>query len=96
MSGQLGLDPVTNTLKEGVINQTKQALENLNKIITGSGFEKNGILKCTVYLKNINDFQSVNEVYETFMDGHKPARVAFEVAKLPLDALVEIDAIVGK
>ena len=49
-----------------------------------------------MYLKNITDFQSVNEVYEIFMDGHKPARVAFEVGKLPLDALVEIDAIVGK
>lgn len=96
VSGQLGLDPVTNKLKEGVIHQAEQALENLNTIITGSGFEKKGILKCTVYLKDINNFQSVNEVYETFMEGHKPARVAFEVAKLPLDALVEIDAIVGK
>ena len=60
VSGQLGLDPVANTLKEGVIDQTKQALENLNKIITGSGFEKNGILKCTVYLKDINKFKIVN------------------------------------
>ena len=94
ISGQIALDPTTNQLIEGdVAAQTERVLENLGAVLeaAGSGFEN--VLRTTVYVKNINDFPVVNGVYARYFSKDPPARATVEVARLPKDVLVEIDAI---
>ncbi len=93
VSGQLPIEPETMTLSVGIQNQTKQSLENIKSILHAGGYEVTDIVKCTVFLKNMNDFALMNEVYANFFGTHKPARAAVEVARLPKDALVEIECI---
>lgn len=93
VSGQLPIEPSTMTLTLGIQNQTKQSLENIKAIVLAAGYNLTSIVKCTVYLKNMGDFALMNEVYANFFGSHKPARAAVEVARLPKDALVEIDCI---
>ena len=93
VSGQLPIEPVTMTLATGIQNQTKQSLENIHQIILAAGYEITDIVKCTVFLKNMNEFALMNETYQHFFGTHKPARAAVEVARLPKDALVEIECI---
>ncbi len=94
VSGQLGVDPVTGTMVEGgVREQTRRLLENMKTVLLAAGYNLDDVVKCTVYLKDIGDFQAMNEVYATFFAEHPPARAAFQVAALPLDALVEIEAV---
>lgn len=93
VSGQLPIEPSTMTLALGIQNQTKQSLENIKAIVLAAGYDLTSIVKCTVYLKNMGDFALMNEVYANFFGSHKPARAAVEVARLPKDALVEIDCI---
>lgn len=93
VSGQLPIEPSTMTLTLGIQNQTKQSLENIKAIVLAAGYDLTSIVKCTVYLKNMGDFALMNEVYANFFGSHKPARAAVEVARLPKDALVEIDCI---
>lgn len=92
-SGQLGLDPETGELKDGVIEQTHQAFKNIQAILKEEGLDLNKIVKTTVFLNDMNDFAAVNEVYATYFTGSFPARSAVEVARLPKDGLVEIEAI---
>ena len=92
-SGQLGLNPDTGELVEGVQEQTHQALKNLQAILQEEGLDLNHIVKTTVFLNDMNDFTAVNEVYATYFSGSFPARSAVEVARLPKDGLVEIEAI---
>ena len=92
-SGQLGLDPDTGELVEGVQEQTHQALKNIQAILQEEGLDLNHIVKTTVFLNDMNDFTAVNEVYATYFSGSFPARSAVEVARLPKDGLVEIEAI---
>lgn len=94
VSGQVALDPVTNTLVSGdVAFQTDRVIKNLSGILTaaGSGLEK--VVKSTVFLKNMNDFAAMNEVYGKYFSSAPPARSTVEVARLPKDVLVEIDVI---
>ncbi|MNJ35751.1 RidA family protein [Paenibacillus fonticola] len=95
-SGQLGLIPETGQLAEGVEAQASQALNNVKAILeaAGSGLEK--VVKTTVFLKDMNDFAKVNEVYGSFFEEPYPARSAVEVARLPKDGLVEIEVIALK
>ncbi len=94
VSGQLGIDPATGSMVEGGIReQTERLLHNLKTILNAAGYNLADVVKCTVYLKDINDFQAMNEVYATFFDEAPPARAAFQVAALPLGALVEIEAV---
>ncbi|MHA0857371.1 RidA family protein [Paenibacillus sp. CMAA1364] len=93
-SGQLGLDPSTGVLPESIEEQTKQSLHNVKAIVEAAGATMNQIVKSTVYLKDMNDFQAVNEIYSGFFAQPYPARSAVEVARLPKDALVEIEVIV--
>lgn len=92
-SGQLGLVPETGQFADGVEAQTAQALNNVKAILeaAGSGLEK--VVKTTVFLKDMNDFVKVNEVYGSFFAEPYPARSAVEVARLPKDGLVEIEVI---
>jgi 2-iminobutanoate/2-iminopropanoate deaminase len=93
-SGQIALRP-DGTLEDGDITaQTKQVLSNLNAIIAQAGARLNNVVKTTVFLKNLDDFAAMNAVYGEAFGTHTPARSTVQVAKLPRDVLVEIEAIV--
>ena len=95
-SGQLGIDPATGTLPEGVEAQTEQSLKNLDAILTEAGYAKTDVVKTTVFIKNMGDFPTVNRIYERFFGDHKPARSCVEVARLPKDGLIEIEVVAVK
>ena len=93
-SGQLGLVPETGEFVEGgVEEQTRQAFENLKAILEEAGTGLDKVIKTTVFLKDMNDFAKVNAVYASFFEGDFPSRSAVQVAKLPKDGMVEIEAI---
>ena len=94
-SGQLGLDPATGAFPEGgIAAQTRQSLENVKAVLEAAGSGMDKVIKTTVFLKDMNDFAAMNAVYaEYFGEGGYPARSAIEVARLPKDGLVEIEAI---
>lgn len=92
-SGQLPLDPKTGELVTEIKAATKQALENVENILKEAGSSRDKVIKCVVYLNDINNFNAFDEVYAGFFKDHKPARSAFEVANLPKDGLLEIEAI---
>lgn len=93
ISGQLPIDASTGEMPEDVVEQAKVSLNNLKAIVEESGSELAKVVKTTVYLKDINDFTAVNEVYATYFKEPYPARVAFQVGCLPKDAKVEVEAI---
>lgn len=95
-SGQLGIDPQVGKLVDGLESQTKQALENMKVVLAEAGLDFTNVVKFTVYLDSMDDFQAVNEIYDSYMSKPYPARVAIEVSRLPMDALVEMDAIAYK
>ena len=96
-SGQLPIDPATGAFAEGgIAGQTRQSLENVKAVLVAAGFEMSDVIKTTVFLKDMNDFAAMNEVYATYFASEAPARSAVEVARLPKDALVEIEAIAVK
>ncbi len=93
-SGQLPTNPATGTFPEGIEAQTKQSLENVKVILAEAGTGMDRIVKTTVFLSDMNNFGAMNEVYATFFgEGGYPARSAVQVARLPKDALVEIEVI---
>ena len=93
-SGQLPVDPVTGAFAEGgIAGQTRQSLTNVQAVLAQAGLTMENIIKTTVFLKDMNDFAAMNEVYATFFPENPPARSAVEVARLPNDAMVEIEAI---
>lgn len=92
-SGQIGIDPATGTLAEGVEAQAERVLENLAAVLDAAGATLDDVLKTTVYLASIEDFKTVNGVYAGFFTKNQPARAAFAVNALPLGALVEIEAV---
>ena len=93
-SGQIPLDPDTMILTGTTIEeQTKRVLENISIVLEGTGLSLKNIVKTTVYLLNMNDFQGMNRIYEAMFDGHKPSRTTISIKQLPLDALVEIECI---
>ena len=93
-SGALGVDPVTGAFAEGGIQaQAKQCLENLKAVLEASGSSLDKVLKATVFIKDMNDFPKVNEVYGQYFTKEQPGRSCVEVARLPKDALIEIEAI---
>lgn len=95
-SGQLPLDPATGAFPEGIEAQTRQSLENCKAILAAAGLTMDHVIKTTVFLKDMNDFAAMNGVYATFFTGDCPARSAVEVARLPKDAMVEIECIAVK
>ena len=93
-SGQLGICPKSGELKEGVKEQTRQALENVKAILEEAGLGMNNIIKTLVFIQDMNDFGAVNEIYAEYINGDVlPARSCVEVAKLPKGGLVEIEVI---
>ncbi|XP_029700509.1 2-iminobutanoate/2-iminopropanoate deaminase-like isoform X3 [Takifugu rubripes] len=94
VSGQLGLDVASGQLVDGGVQaQAKQALINMGEILKAAGCTYNNVVKTTVLLADINDFNRVNEVYRTFFSRDFPARAAYQVAALPRGGLVEIEAV---
>ena len=91
-SGQIPINPQTGEIPEGIVEQTKQSLNNVKAILEEAGLTMNNVVKATVFLKNMNDFTEMNKVYESFFTDY-PARCAVEVARLPKDVLVEVEVI---
>ena len=94
VSGQLPIDPATgNFAGDDIKSQTRQSLTNIKNILASEGIEMSQILRTGVFLKDMNMFADMNAVYGEFFEGDYPARAAVEVARLPKDALVEIEAV---
>lgn len=94
ISGQLGMDVASGQLVDGGVKaQTKQALVNMGEILKAAGCDYTNVVKTTVLLADINDFNGVNEIYKTFFTSNFPARAAYQVAALPRGGLVEIEAV---
>ena len=93
VSGQISLDPATQEIIDGDIReQTERVLQNIAGILEAGGSSMSKVVRCVVYLKNMSDFEAMNEVYGRIFDAPPPARTAVEVARLPKDSLVEIKA----
>jgi 2-iminobutanoate/2-iminopropanoate deaminase len=93
-AGQTPIDPATgNLVPGGVEEQTQQALKNVGAVLKAGGSDYGKVVKTTVFLKNMNDFAAMNAIYATYFKDEPPARSTVEVARLPKDCLVEIEAI---
>ena len=95
-SGQLGIDPATGELVEGVEAQAKQSLINLGEVLKAAGYDYSNVVKTLIFVDDINDFGKVNEIYAEFFSEWKPARSLVEAANIPKGALVEIECIAVK
>ena len=96
-SGVIPIDPATNTLGEGEITvQANQAIGNLIALLKEAGASSEDVIKTTVFIKDMNDFAKVNDVYANYFTSNFPARSCVEVARLPKDVLIEIEAIAVK
>jgi 2-iminobutanoate/2-iminopropanoate deaminase len=94
VSGQVALDPKTGEMLSGTIaEQTERTLQNIKGIVEASGSNLGHVVKTTVFLKDMNDFAAMNEVYAKFFTAAPPARSTVQVARLPKDALVEIEVV---
>jgi 2-iminobutanoate/2-iminopropanoate deaminase len=94
LSGQVPLDPKTGELVKGDIGQqTKQVLENIEGVLESQNLGMEDVVKATIFLKNISNFNQVNEIYSTYFPTSPPARSTVEVARLPKDVEIEIEAI---
>ncbi len=93
LSGQLGLDPESGALAEGIEAQTRQVLANMRAVLEASGSNFDQIVKTTIFLSDMGNFATVNAIYAEAFSGMPPARSTVEVAALPLGGLVEIEAI---
>jgi 2-iminobutanoate/2-iminopropanoate deaminase len=92
-SGQIPINPLTGEIPEGIEAQTKQVLQNVEGILGAAGLEMKDVVKTTVFIKDMNHFVAMNDVYKTFFVEPYPARSTVEVARLPKDVLVEIETI---
>ena len=93
-SGQIAIDPKTNKLvNTNIIEETKQVIENIKQILLSVNMNLQNIVKCTIFLKSMNDYNEVNKVYSSYFTDNPPAREAVEVSKLPKDVNIEISVI---
>ncbi len=92
-SGQLPLNPDTNDIPQGIEAQARQSLENVKAVLEAGGSSLDKAVKVTIFLKDLNDFGKVNEIYATYFTKNPPARSCVQVARIPRDALIEIEAI---
>ena len=93
-SGQIPVDPETGIIPEGVKAQAEQALTNVKNLIAAAGSSIDNVIKTTVFIKDMNDFAVINEIYARYFTEPFPARSCVEVARLPKDVLLEVEAIV--
>lgn len=93
-SGMVPIDPSTNTIVEGGVEvQARQAISNVKSLLESTGTSLDKVVKTTVFIKNMDDFGKINEIYSEIFGGHCPARSCVEVARLPKDVLIEIEAV---
>lgn len=92
-SGQIALNKNGDMVGDDAASQANQVMKNLYEVLKAAGSSFDKVVKTTIYLDNIDNFQTVNEVYASYFERHKPARATVEVSRLPKDALVEIDCI---
>lgn len=92
-SGQLPIHPGTGHVPDSIEEQTVQVLDNLKAIVEEAGATMDDVVKCTVYLQSMDDFEVMNNVYASYFEGVAPARATVEVSKMAKNALVEIDAV---
>ena len=96
-SGQIAIDPKTGILDTSSIeNETLQILKNIDALLEAGNLKRDNILKCSIFLKDMNDFNKVNEIYGSFFNKPYPSRETIEVARLPKDANIEISFIAGE
>lgn len=96
ISGQIPVNPATGEIvSDDIALQTKQCIENAEAIIKKAGADLNSVIKTTVFIKNMEQFSQINQVYAQYFSNHKPARACVEVARLPKDVLIEIEMIVA-
>ncbi len=93
VSGQIPISPESGEIVEGIDNQTKQVLQNIEAILSEAGVGFRKVVKFTIYLSNMNHFGTVNEIYGSFLEEPYPARATVEVSRLPKDVLIEMDVI---
>ncbi|MGJ9458287.1 RidA family protein [Oceanobacillus sp. CF4.6] len=93
VSGQIPINPQSGEVVDGIANQTKQVLENLNAILDEANTDFNQVVKFTIYLSSMENFAEVNEIYGRFLTEPYPARATVEVSRLPKDVLIEMDVI---
>ncbi len=93
ISGQMGVDPTTGALVEGVEAQAHQAFKNLSAILKAKNLTLKDVVKSLVFLKNMDDFTAINKIYADYFGSDFPARSCVEVARLPKDAMIEIEVI---
>jgi 2-iminobutanoate/2-iminopropanoate deaminase len=96
LAGQIPLTPAGDLVPGGITEQTTQVLENINAILTEAGYTFANVVKATVFLKDMNNFAAMNEVYAKYLGDAKPARSTVEVARLPKDVQVEIEVVAVK
>lgn len=92
-SGQLGIDPATGKLADGVEAQAHQSMKNMGAILAEAGCDYSSVVKTTIFLADMDDFAKVNEIYKSYFGEEFPARSCVQVAKLPLGGLVEVECI---
>lgn len=95
-SGQIPINPATGVMETDIKVATKQSMENVKAILEAAGTSLENVVKTSIFLKDLNDFAAVNEVYGTYFTENPPARSCVQVAKLPKDAVIEIEAIATK
>ena len=95
-SGQIPVNPATGEIPEGVEAQAEQAFTNIRELLAAAGTSIDNVIKTTVFIKDMNDFGKINEIYAKYFTGSYPARSCVEVARLPKDVLIEIEAIAEK
>lgn len=97
LSGQIAIDPTTNSISAtNIESQTRQIFKNIKAVLKAAGTKMSNVVKCTVFMTDLNDFAKMNSVYEDEFGGHKPARSTVQVARLPKDVLIEIECIAVK
>ncbi len=92
-SGQIGIDPAVGTLAEGLDTQANQVFKNLSELLKAAGSDMSKVIKTTVFIKDMNDFGKVNEIYAKYFTEPFPARSCVEVARLPKDVMLECELI---
>lgn len=95
-AGQIGLDPKAKKLVDGLENQTHQIMKNIRAVLTAAGSDLSQVVKTTIFLTNMDDYKTVNEIYASYFSNQKPARSAVCVSSLPAGAILEIECIAAK
>ena len=95
-SGQIPVDPATGNIPEGIEAQAEQTFTNVKNLMEAAGLTLENVVKTSVFIKDMNDFAKVNEIYATYFTGDHPARSCVEVARLPKDVLIEVEAIAAR